>query len=36
VNLDLRASDIGSRCSVGASAEDLNTTRENLRRAGLP
>jgi hypothetical protein len=36
VNPELRADDIGTRCSVGGSAEDLVTTRENLRRAGLP
>jgi TolB-like protein/class 3 adenylate cyclase/Flp pilus assembly protein TadD len=36
VNPELRADDIGTRCSVGGSAEGLTTTRENLRRAGLP
>jgi TolB-like protein/class 3 adenylate cyclase/Tfp pilus assembly protein PilF len=36
VNPELRADDVGTRCSVGGSAEDLTTTRENLRRAGLP
>jgi hypothetical protein len=35
VNPELRADDIGSKCSIGGSAED-SATRENLRRAGLP
>ena len=35
-NPELRADDIGTRCGVGGAAEDLATTRENLRRAGLP
>ena len=36
VNPELRADQIGSKCSVGGSAEELAVTRENLRRAGLP
>ena len=36
VNPELRADDIGTRCGVGGSTEDLVTTREHLRRAGLP
>jgi tetratricopeptide (TPR) repeat protein len=36
VNPELRADQIGAKCSVGGSAEGLDVTRANLRRAGLP
>jgi hypothetical protein len=36
VNPELRADDIGSKCSVGGSPGDVATQREKLRHAGLP